>query len=186
MGLTYFKRYRMELDLGGGLFSCPELPSGYRLYPWGESLLDSHAETKYRSFRFEIDASVFACFGERDGCRRLMHDIASRASFIPQATWLIGWQPHADDPPEFCGTIQGIADRGIGMVQNLGVTPEHRGQGLGTILLYHAASGFRQIGLGKTSLEVTAQNLGAVQLYRRLGFRTVKTTYKASQVAVAT
>ena len=34
-------------------------------------------------------------------------------------------------------------------------------------------------GIGRVYLEVTAQNEGALRLYRRLGFVTVKTVYKA-------
>jgi ribosomal protein S18 acetylase RimI-like enzyme len=33
------------------------------------------------------------------------------------------------------------------------------------------------------TLEVTSQNVGAVRLYQRLGFRKVRTVYKAVQVA---
>jgi hypothetical protein len=39
--------------------------------------------------------------------------------------------------------------------------------------------GFRQAGISRVYLEVTAQNEGAIRLYRRLGFVTVKTVYKA-------
>ena len=82
--------------------------------------------------------------------------------------------------PEFCGTVQGIRDvSGLGAIQNLGIAPEHRNGGLGTILLFHALQGFRRAGIGRVYLEVTAQNEGALRLYRRLGFVTVKTVYKA-------
>ena len=37
--------------------------------------------------------------------------------------------------------------------------------------------------LGRAFLEVTAQNDGAVRLYRRLGFRRRKTLYKAVETA---
>ena len=76
--------------------------------------------------------------------------------------------------------MQGIRDgNGLGAIQNLGIAPEHRNGGLGTILLFHALQGFRQAGIRRVYLEVTAQNDGAIRLYRRLGFVTVKTVYKA-------
>lgn len=186
MGLTYFKRYRMERTLKDGLFPVPALPRGYSLISWDERLIEAHAEAKYESFRFEIDANVFPCLGDRDGCLRLMREISRRDGFCPDATWLIVWRAADQDGLEYCGTIQGITDNdGYGAVQNLGITPSHRGRGLGTVLLHEALVGFRQTGRGRAYLEVTAQNLGAIRLYERLGFRRVRTVYKAADVAYA-
>ena len=186
MGLTYFKRYRMEIALRGPLFEPPALPSTYRLTPWCDALLESHAEAKYQSFCFEIDANVFPCLGDREGCHRLMREIANREGFLGDATWLLEYWCEESDQVEHCGTIQGVRDsQGFGAVQNLGITPEHRGRGLGTHLLHRALVGFQQSGLKQAFLEVTAQNLGAVRLYERLGFRRIKTVYKAADVAYA-
>jgi ribosomal protein S18 acetylase RimI-like enzyme len=185
MGLTYFKRYRMEIDLRLPLFEPPPLPPGYRVAPWKDSLLAAHAEAKYRSFCVEIDANVFPCLGEREGCHKLMREISRREGFIPASTWLLEWSS-ANDEVSACGTVQGVCDGGrYGAIQNLGIAPEHRGQGLGTILLYDALQGFQQANLPMAYLEVTAQNVRAVRLYHRLGFNCVKTVYKAADVAYA-
>jgi len=48
MNLTYFKRYRMEIDLPGREFSPSTPPEGYRFVPWEESLLDAYAEATPR------------------------------------------------------------------------------------------------------------------------------------------
>ena len=71
--------------------------------------------------------------------------------------------------------------------RELGHAPEqvHRGKGLGTALLRRALTGFCEVGLERAMLEVTAQNSGAVRLYQRLGFRRVKTVYKAAEVVYA-
>ena len=186
MALTYFKRYRMEFDLASApVEPCPT-PAEYHCLPWRDSLLEAHAEAKYHSFRFELDANVFPCLGEREGCRRLMNDIAMRDGFVPQATWLLAHQPPGDPRPDFCGTVQGLTDGGVfGSIQNLGIIASHRGHGLGTCLLTLALDGFRRAGLQRAYLEVTAQNTGAIRLYQRVGFRTVKTVYKAAEVAYA-
>jgi ribosomal protein S18 acetylase RimI-like enzyme len=184
MGLTYFKRFRMEIDLGGRDLGWPVLAEGYRLVPWNEGLLDAHAEVKYLSFRGEIDANVFPCFTELAGCKRLMTEISRKPGFLPGATWLAMAQDDLGGGQETCGTVQGICDRsGIGAIQNLGVTPCHRGRGLGTCLLFRALDGFREAGLQRVFLEVTADNRDAIRLYRRLGFRVVKTVFKATEVA---
>ena len=185
MGLTYFKRFRMEFDLDD-LPATGDEPKGYRMVPWNDGLLHAHADTKYQSFCFELDANVFPCLGDREGCRRLMGEISRRPGFVQEATWLMSYSDSRDKAPEYCGTIQGVCDRhGTGWVQNLGITPPHRGRKLGTKLLFKSLAGFRTAGLRRGALEVTAQNTGALRLYQRLGFRTVKTVYKAVDVEYA-
>jgi RimJ/RimL family protein N-acetyltransferase len=182
MVLTYFKRYRMEIDLGQPV-SPPPVPPGYRFLGFSKPLLDAFAEAKYYSFRDELDTNLFPCLGELVGCRRLMSEIAAKPGFLPEATWLLVHQPDGLSTPEYCGTIQGIRDRsGLGAIQNVGVTPAHRGRGLGTNLVLKSLEGFRQAGLHRAHLEVTAGNTGAIRLYRRLGFVTVKTVFKACEV----
>jgi GNAT superfamily N-acetyltransferase len=173
MAITYYKRFRMEADLGSTL-PIPELPPGYEWVSWSEALIDRHAEVKFLSFREEIDAFVFPCLGDRAGCQRLMREIRRKPGFLPQATWLIGCEEG------FCGTVQGVIDRGpIGSVQNVGVVPSRRGLGLGRALILRTLEGFRQAGLRRATLEVTAENASAVRLYREVGFRKSKTLYKA-------
>lgn len=199
MVLTYFKRFRMEIDLDGIDLGEPRLPPGYRLHAWHTGLLAAHAEAKYLSFRTEIDANVFPCLGDLDGCLRLMNEISRKDGFLAEATWLVAYEAPARSASryggpgrwacergggEYCGTIQGIRDRsGMGAVQNLGITPEHRGRGLGTSLMLKSLQGFRSAGLRRAFLEVTAQNDGAIKLYRRMGFCKARTVYKAVEVA---
>lgn len=183
MSLTFFKRYRMELNLTNHQALTPRLPAGYCLLPWHDSLLPIHAETKYLSFREEIDAHVFPCLGDLAGCNRLMTEISRKTGFLPGATWLAA-RCRANQPLEYCGTVQGLRDHaGMGAIQNLGITPSHRDQGLGTILLLNAVEGFRAAGLNRVHLEVTAENEGAIRLYQRMGFQIAKTVFKVVEVA---
>lgn len=173
MAVTYFKRLRMEIDLSG-LPPALTLPAPYWWVPWQETLLSDHAEVKYLSFRGEIDAQVFPCLGERDGCYRLMREIRRKPGFLSEATWLIRC------PSGPVGTIQGVIDYGpIGAIQNVGIVPGHRGRGLGRALVLRALGGFAAVGLRRAYLEVTAENGSAVELYRSLGFRKARTLYKA-------
>jgi ribosomal protein S18 acetylase RimI-like enzyme len=182
MSVSYFKRYRMELDLRGRRTLPLFAPRGYRLVPWQPDLLADHAEVKYQSFRDEIDADVFSCLGELDGCQRLMQEISLKDGFLPEATWLATYSSGGET--ECCGTIQGIrATHKHGAIQNVGITPSHRGRGVGTALILAALAGFQQVGLSRVYLEVTAQNDGAVRLYKRLGFRRTKTLFKAVELA---
>lgn len=177
--VTYFKRFRMEIDLRVEL-PRPTLPIGYTWVAWNELLLERHAEVKYHCFFDEIDAVVFPSLGSRSGCLTLMREISRKPGFRPEATWLVT----APDGP--CGTVQGVRERsGFGAIQNLGVTPGHRGHGIGSALLLMALHGFQQVGLKNAFLEVTADNQPAIRLYRRLGFRCRKTIYKAAPLQLS-
>ncbi len=177
MESTYFKRFRMDADLSRAR-TRPPLPAGYRFVAWNEALVDIHARVKFRAFRDEIDADVFPCLGDLEGCRRLMREIRNKPGFLPHATWLVACGRSPEDL-QWCGTIQGVADRGgCGLIQNIGIVPGHRGMGLGTCLIEQALEGFLRHGLRSASLEVTAENCRAVRLYQRLGFRRMRTLYK--------
>ncbi len=183
MVLTYFKRYRMEIELHHLGRSVVRVPEGFVLLPWSKSFLEVHADVKYRSFRNEIDANVFPCLGELAGCRRLMREITRKKGFLEGATWLAATENHDTRKRVYCGTVQGIRDQaGLGAVQNLGISPDFRDRGLGSCLLLRALQGFRESGVNRVYLEVTAENEGAIRLYERLGFRTVKTVFKVAEV----
>lgn len=176
--VTYFKRYRMEVDLN--YLPDPEFLPGFSCLPWREALIDAHADALFASFQREIDSIVFPSLGDSEGCRLLMNAISRKWGFQPDATWLLV----GPDGP--CGSVQGVRERnGLGGIQNLGVAPAWRGRGLGQALLLQALNGFRRGGMGRAMLEVTAQNDGAIRLYRRLGFRRIKTLYKAVPVALS-
>jgi ribosomal protein S18 acetylase RimI-like enzyme len=174
MAITYYKRFRMELDLRSRPRMRPwRLEAPFAWVPWSESLLLAHAEVKYQAFHNELDSLVFPCLSDRYGCQKLMREIRRKAGFLPEATWLI------DSPDGYCGTIQGVVDRGAGSIQNVGIVPEYRGRGLGHALVTQALSGFCRAGVDRVYLEVTAENSRAVRLYRELGFQKSKVLYKA-------
>jgi ribosomal protein S18 acetylase RimI-like enzyme len=180
MPTTYFKRLRMEINIRRVSLPEPDLPDDYQWRAWHPVLTEAHARVKWESFRSEIDAVLFPAFIDIAGCRRLMRDICLRRGFAPQATWLICRRSDGFGGPHPVATIQGVnLGWWRGSIQNVGVVPEHRGLGLGRALLLKSLDGFRELGIRKVSLEVTADNLPAVELYQKLGFRHRRTSYKA-------
>lgn len=174
--ITYFKRYRMERDLGPRL-PVAALPAGYDWRPWDEALIDVHADALYRSFRDDLDSQVFPNLGRSDGARELMRAIRYQPGFLPAATWLVIAADGA------AGTVQGlVGDQNMAAVQNVGVVPSLRGLGLGEALLLKCLHGFREAGLRRVFLEVTASNDPAIRLYRKHGFRCTRTFYKPAEV----
>jgi ribosomal protein S18 acetylase RimI-like enzyme len=177
----YYKRFQMEVDLRRWRRPPVAVRPGYRFVSWSPDHLFEHAEVKYLSFRDELDAVVFPCLGELDSCQRLMQEIVDRDGFVPEATWLAMYAPAGSHVLEPCGTIQAIrVQRWRANIQNIGVTPHHRGAGVGAGLIVASLSGLHQVGVTRVALEVTAENDVAVRLYRRLGFRVLKTLYKAA------
>ena len=188
MAVTYFKRYRMELRLDRATVpaSSRQLAEGIRLLPWSPKLLHQHADVKWASFREEIDAHVFPCLGELDGCRQLMREISGRKNFVPEATWLACRESSFTNGIQACGTVQGLkAAAREGAIQNLGVHPDCRDLGIGSALLCQALDGFQQVGCRYVQLEVTVQNTAAIRLYERFGFRHVETLFKVADVQFA-
>ena len=171
---TYVKRLRMRVSLLG--VPRPRIPDGFHLTPWSDELADAHAEVKFRSFRRTVDTLIYPNLGDAEGCQSLMRDIRNHFGFVPEATWLIG------DDSGYCGCIQGVRLAGnSGMIQNIGVLPEHRGQGLGGTLLAASLAGFHAVGSKAVVLEVSASNRTAVRLYHSFGFQTTKTVYRETR-----
>ena len=138
--LTYFKRFRMEVDLRREL-PAARLPPEFDWLEWDDLLLDVHAEVKYLCFNQEIDALVFPSLSHLDGCRELMAAIRHRAGFCSGATWLIAGVDGC------IGTVQGVIDAdGFGAIQNLGVVAEFRGRGLGPGHAFESPSRFSEGG----------------------------------------
>lgn len=183
MTITYFKRYKMEIDLKRVQDVKLRQFEKYSFLSWDSNLVDNHAEAKFLSFRNELDSHVFPCLGNREGCMKLMNEISCRSGFISTATWLLVLNETGNRSSENCGTVQGISDDGkTGSIQNLGIVPEHRGGGLGTELLTRSLKGFAEAGVESVNLEVTAKNEGALQLYQRLGFEVVELVYKSADL----
>ena len=173
----FCRRLRMEVDLSQRTLDEPLLPNGYQWQAWSPDFLERHATVKFHCFAHEQDGRVFRSLREQSGCRNLMEYISGHEQFLPETTWLL---VHSTDSGlEDCGTVQGIAPTpDLGALQNVGIVAEHRRQGLGRALMLKAMRGFQQLGITRVSLEVTADNQGAVQLYESLGFRLTKTLFR--------
>jgi ribosomal protein S18 acetylase RimI-like enzyme len=113
-----------------------------------------------------------------------MSEIKAREGFVPEATWLVEHFSSSERHGEYCGTIQAVrTHRYRASIQNIGVLPRHRGLGIGRGLILASLLGMQQVGITQVALEVTAENDRAIELYRRLGFRSVRTLYKSVELA---
>lgn len=175
----YLKRIRMEFDFRRRLLERAALPSGFAWREWNPSWLREHAAVKCASFHKEMDSHLFASLGTYAGCEELMRGIVAHAGFLPEATWLVEFRGNKGAAPIPCGTIQGLVlNTTVGSIQNVGVLPDFRGQGLGRALVLKSLAGFRRDGMLRVCLDVTAENTPAVELYESIGFRGISTSFR--------
>jgi mycothiol synthase len=86
--------------------------------------------------------------------------------------WPGGWWVARDKTePVGCILLNRSAVSPAAELVYMGVVREHRGCGLGRVLLLHAADQARQAGLETLQLAVDADNAPAENLYERFGFR---------------
>lgn len=181
--LTYFQRYKMRIELGQTPEFDLSLPAKITMLPYSDDLVRTHARVKHESFQQELDAIVFPCLGQADGCLKLMNDIRRRPNFVPEATYLATLKIDGAENPVPVGTIQGMRLNNYeGSIQNIGVIPDARGKGIGRWLIYYALQGFASVGCRYVDLEVTTHNTGAIRLYKSIGFEIAQTVFKASEV----
>jgi ribosomal protein S18 acetylase RimI-like enzyme len=178
LSLQYIKRLHMGIDFSNVSLPVVDLPRGFWYVPWSVQLLEVHAEIQHRGFCNDIDAKLFPTFRQYDRCVRLMQSVSSASNFMPEATLLIACG-ESSDLVEYVAAVQCVRySVDSGAVQNIAVLPEYRNRGLGRGLLLGALWGFKRMGVRSVTLEVTADNLNATRLYRRIGFSTIKIYYR--------
>ena len=148
------------------------LPPEFWFVEWSADIVEPHADVLHRSFRDDMDGAVFTSFRQYNNCLRLIELLADSPAFLPEATLLAA---HGDPEGvfEYVANIQGLkmSDE-VGMIQNVAVLPEYRRRGIGQALVQEALRGFSKAKVDRVTLEATAENLTAVNLYRRIGFTT--------------
>lgn len=171
---TFPRELMLTKDLGlanGGAL----LPPGARILPWSDILLDRAADLVVLAYKGHVDREVSTLFASAAGARSLL----VRAPAV--------WRGKGGAPPGtgLVALVQGQSGlaglslgrqvaRGVGHVLQLCVAPRARRIGLGRLLLQRTLKAFGRAGYGKATLTVTSANTPAVRLYRRYGFRRLR------------
>ena len=174
----FVKRNQMVFDFTKTTLAPLPLPPGFWMVEWSASLLEPHADVLHRSFRHDSDGAVFTTFRQYHHCCRLIEMLSKSPHFLPEATLLIAY----GDPQnlfEYAANIQGLKlSDDVGAIQNVAVLPAYRRRGVGQALVWGALQGFQKAGVKRVTLEVTADNLPAVNLYHRIGFTSFHTYFR--------
>jgi len=173
------QRKQMVFDFAmTALAPIPQLPEKFWFTQWSKALIEPHADVLHRSFRDDADGAVFTTFREYKQCRRLIEMLAESPMLLPEATLLIAFGD-PDGMFEFVANIQGLKlSNDVGAIQNVAVLPEYRRRGIGQTLVLGALHGFQNAGVKRVTLEATAENASAVNLYQRIGFTTFRVYFR--------
>ncbi|MFY9747450.1 MAG: GNAT family N-acetyltransferase [Acidobacteriaceae bacterium] len=147
------------------------LPRGLALRRWAESDLGPASRLIATSYQGHLDSHINEQYRTAAGSQRFLHNIVRFPGcgyFDPESSFALV-QPGSDDLAGLllCSRVR----EDVGHVTQICVAPEHRGQGLGRLLMVECARSLAKRGFTLLTLTVTASNRKAVSLYEWLGFR---------------
>ena len=172
--LISFDRNFMRIDLRRAA-----LPEGRRqraayIDRWNDQHQDATARLIPAAYRGHVDSRINDQYRTVAGARRFLHNIVQYpgcGAFFRPASYA-AFEPLRG---ELCGVcLASLVSQDCGHITQICVSPEVKGAGVGYELLRRSLIALREMGCRAATLTVTAANEGAVALYERVGFHTVR------------
>ncbi len=172
--LSVFERNFMKVDLARASLGEGRVRKLSYFERWSDLYQEGAAKAIEAAYAGHVDALINDQYRSDAGARRFIHNIvqypgcgafqreASYAAFDGTTGRLCGISLASLVAPE-CGHITQIC-----------VTPDMFGAGIGYAMLRQSLLTLKEMGCRSASLTVTAANKNAVELYERVGFRTVR------------
>jgi ribosomal protein S18 acetylase RimI-like enzyme len=173
-GFCLHTRKFMLLKLNQQAERAPNINSGLRLDRWNDRYFEPCAKLIYLAYANHIDGEINDQYRSRHGALKFLKNIIHLpgcGQFLPSASFVLR-HPGSDDLAAAVLTSEVAA--GVGHTTQLCVQPGFQGHGLGRALMQTSSDALRGMHYKELSLTVTSENRGAVQLYERLGFATIK------------
>lgn len=149
-------------------------PRDVAFEPWSEQYMEAAADLIARSYRTHVDSRINDQYRSLAGARRFLHNVVQYPGcgvfYPPAALAAVDLQSER----VFGISLTSLVESSVGHVTQLCVAPERRATGIGGELLWRSIRAFCARGCDAVSLTVTAGNTGAVRLYERVGFRTIR------------
>jgi ribosomal protein S18 acetylase RimI-like enzyme len=174
-GFRLFPRQFMLFKLGNATSDPPAQTRGLRLERWQERHMASCAELIHLTYANHIDGAINDQYRTRAGAMKFLKNIVilpgcgqfeARASFVLRE----------ETSDQLIGVVlTSMVAPGVGHTTQLCVLPGHQGHGLGRRMILASMNALNAMHATELSLTVTSSNAGAVQLYEKLGFQTLKT-----------
>jgi ribosomal protein S18 acetylase RimI-like enzyme len=174
----YFRlhtRQFMLLPIDRARVSGKAVSPGLRIDPWKDRALESAARLIQLAYANHVDSQINDQYRTEAGSLKFLRNIVllpGCGQFLPEASFLA--RAATGDKPIGMVLTSTVAE-GVGHTTQICVMPGYQHCGIGRLLMERSIEALRQRGYDSLSLTVTASNRGAVELYERLGFRTVKT-----------
>jgi ribosomal protein S18 acetylase RimI-like enzyme len=147
------------------------VPAGYAMRPWRQGDLAPISELIVRSYHGHTDGLINSQYNSVQGAMRFLHNIVQFpgcGTFDAAASWVIANQ----DSGVLAGaSLCSIVSPEAAHITQLCMAPELRRAGLATLLMAQCADVLEHEHVRYVTLTVTEANVGAVQLYRELGFQ---------------
>jgi len=167
-------RQFMLLPLDEANLTDRPLSSGLRLEPWTDRAFDSAARLIQLAYANHVDGQINDQYRSEAGSLRFLRNIVllpGCGQFLPEASFVV--RPATGD--RLVGMIlTSTVAEGVGHTTQICVMPGCQGSGIGRHLMEQSVQALRRRNYESLSLTVTSANRKAVELYERIGFRTVK------------
>lgn len=177
-GFRFLKTYdrnfmRIELERAASLRAGAS-QAGVHFANWEEWHQEAAAYLIPESYRGHIDSRINDQYDTVSGARRFLYNIVQYPGcgtfFKPASHVALDRQTGVLAGLSLCSLVA----QNVGHITQICVAPTRRGTGLGYELLRRSLSGLHRAGCRIASLTVTAANTEAIDLYKRMGFATVK------------
>lgn len=172
--LITFDRNFMRIDLRRAQLPEGRIRSTISIDRWTDLHQEATAHLISAAYQGHVDSRINDQYRTAAGARRFLHNIvqypgcgtffrpASFSAFEPALGLLAGI------------SLASLVSQDCGHITQICVSPDIKGSGVGYALLRHSLLALREMGCRAATLTVTAANEEAVDLYRRVGFRTVR------------
>jgi ribosomal protein S18 acetylase RimI-like enzyme len=169
-----FSRNFMRLELGQMNFGEDRGGQRFSIQKWSDFYQEGAAQLIAACYAGHIDSRINDQYRTAFGARRFLHNIVQYpgcGSFYRPASF-VAFEPAGG---RLCGIcLTSMVAPACGHITQICVSPGARGEGVGQELLRQSVTNLRNVGCHSATLTVTAANEGAVRLYDRIGFRTIK------------
>ena len=149
-----------------------KLSPDFEIRRWTEHDYQPSASVITAAYRHHVDSEINDQYRTLSGSLRFLNNIVrfpGCGTFDPESSFVaVERESHALAGIILCSRVR----HDVGHVTQVCVLPEHRGRGLGKLLMAATIHNLRNRKFSLLSLTVTEANTRAVELYRRLGFDT--------------
>jgi ribosomal protein S18 acetylase RimI-like enzyme len=149
--------------------------AGMRLDRWNDRYFEPCAKLIYLAYANHIDGEINDQYRSRSGALKFLKNIIllpGCGHFVGGASFVLR-EPGSDEL--VAAVLTSEVSPGVGHTTQICVLPGYQGNGIGRMLMQTSAETLRSMKFKELTLTVTSENYGAVQLYEKLGFTTIRT-----------